>query len=94
MFLPATKIKNAAVNNYAQALEFVPDSSKTRRICNKAVETYPSVMQYILECYKTQEICDTAVDTCSFVFDYVLLFLIDIRLKKFVVKLFPKNLLC
>ena len=87
-------MSNAAVDNYAQALEFVPDSSKTQRICNKAVETYPSVMQHIHECCKTKEICDTAVDTYSFVFDYALFFLIDIRLKKFVVKLFPKNLLC
>ena len=31
---------NEAVDNYAHALEFVPDCYKTQKMCNKAVNTF------------------------------------------------------
>ena len=72
-------------------------------MCDKAVDTYPSAIQFVPECYNTQKICDKAVDTCTFVFNLVAqemcgkvvyeesfmlkYFLIDIRPKKYVIKL-------
>ena len=60
-------------------------------MCNKAVGTYPSAMQFVPKCYKTRETSDKAIYTCAFVYDF---FLIDIWLKKYVIKLFSKNVLC
>ena len=70
---------NAAADNYAHALTFVPDCYKNQKRCNKAVNTYPSTIQFVPEYYKTQEMCDKAVNTCFF---YLSLFPIDTRLKK------------
>ena len=53
-----------AVDNYAYALEFIPDCYKTQKMCNKAINTYPSPILFVPECYKTQEMCDKAVNTC------------------------------
>ena len=77
-----------AVDNYSYTLEFVPDCHKTQKLCDKAVDTYPSAIQFVPECYKTQKCVIKLL-----VLVLVLLFLIDIRLKKCVVKLFLKNLL-
>ena len=41
MFLTATKRKlcNQTVDNYANALEYVPDSYKAQKMCYKAVDS-------------------------------------------------------
>ena len=62
---------NKTVDNYAHALEFVPDCCKTQEMCNKAANTSPSAIQFVPECYKIQEMCVKAVDTCPFVFNSV-----------------------
>ena len=65
-------------------------------MCNKAVENYPYSLNYVSECYRTQKMCDTNFfdaypTTIKFVleyfidaFSYFILFLINIKLKKYV----------
>ena len=48
---------------------------------DKAVNTHPSTMQFVPECCKTQEMCAKTVNIC---FLYLILFLINIKLKKYV----------
>ena len=36
-----------AVNNYAYALEFVPNRHKTQEVCDKAVDDNPSTIKYV-----------------------------------------------
>ena len=55
------------------------------------INTYPSVIQFVTECYKTKKTCDKAVYTFLL---YLILFLIDIRLKQCVIKLFLMTILC
>ena len=50
-------------------------------MCDKAVDTHPHKIKYVTELYKTQEMCYIAVHTC---FLYLILFLINIKLKKYV----------
>ena len=57
-------------------------------MCNKVVDTSPSAIKIVPECYKTQEVFHEAAVS------YLILILIDINLKKCVINLFPKNLLC
>ena len=57
----------------------------------KAVDTYPPAIQFVPDLYKTQEMCFKAL---ILVFLYLIIFLIDIKLKKCVIKYFPKILLC
>ena len=67
------KMCNEVVDNYVDALEYVPECLKTQKTCNnKAVDIHPSVIQFVPECFKTQEMCDKAADTCPFVFDSIL----------------------
>ena len=61
-------MKNVSVENYPQALKFVPDCFKTQKMFNKAVGIYPSSMQFFSECYKTQGMCHKTVDTSPFIF--------------------------
>ena len=76
------KTCNEAAHNYGHALDFVLDCYKTQTFYNKNVNTFPFAIQFVPECYKIQKMCDKAVDTCF------ILFLINIRLKKCVKKLF------
>ena len=39
---------NKVVDNYPNALEFVPERYKTQKMCDKAVNTYPSTMNFFL----------------------------------------------
>ena len=39
---------NKVVDNYPNALEFVPECYKTQKMCDKAVNTYPSTMNFFL----------------------------------------------
>ena len=76
---------NKAIDNYPHPLEFVPECNKTQNMCDKAVETHPSTIKYVHECYKTQEMYYKTVHKC---FLYLILFLIYIKLKKYVTQLF------
>ena len=38
---------NKAVENYPQALEYVPECYKTPKTCDKTVDTYPSTIKFI-----------------------------------------------
>ena len=69
-----------AVDIYPHALELVTECYKTQKICDKAVDTHLSTIKYISECYKSQEICNKAVHRN---FLYLILFLINIKLKKY-----------
>ena len=79
-------------DNSAHSIQFVPDRYKTQNMCNKAGVTYSSLIQFIPDQDKFSKMCDKAVNTCPFVFDSVP----DqyVSLKKCVIKLFPKKLLC
>ena len=46
---------NRAVNNYADALEYVYECFKTQKTCEKAVDILPSVIRFVTEYFKTQE---------------------------------------
>ena len=50
-------------------------------MCDNGVSTHPSTIQFSPECFTTQEMCDKAVNRC---FLYLILFLINIKLKKYV----------
>ena len=80
---------NKAVDNYPHALEFVPECFMTQKMCNKAVDTHSSTIKFVPECSMTQEMCDKAVNRY---FLYLILFLIGIKLKKYVTELFIKIL--
>ena len=88
-YYKSKKIFDKAVDNYSHALEFVLDCNNTQKMYNKAADTYPSVIQLVSKSYKTQKMCDKAVGTVI-----LTLFFIDVRLKKCMIKLFPKNPLC
>ena len=60
-----------AVDNDADALEFISNYFKTQKMYNKAFNYYHSTMQFAHEYYKIQEMCDKAVSTCFFVFNSV-----------------------
>ena len=78
---------NKAIDNYPHALEFVPECYKTQQVCDKALNTYPFTIKFVPECFMTQEMCDKAVNRY---FLYLILFLIGIKLKKYVIELFLK----
>ena len=68
-------------DNYPHALEFVPECYNTQKMCDKAVHTHSSTIQFVRECYKTHEMCYKVVHRC---FLCLILFLINIKLKKYV----------
>ena len=76
-----TEMFNKAINNYPHTLEFVPECYKIQKVCDKAVDTHPTAIKYVPKCYNTREMCYTAVHRCFF---YLILFLINIKLKKYV----------
>ena len=63
---------NTSVDNYAHALEFVPDHHKTQKMCNKAIDTSPSAMQFIPDWCKAEEICDIVVSKDPVMLKYCL----------------------
>ena len=76
------EMSNKSVDNYFHALKFVHNCYITQAICDKTVNTHSSTIQFVPECYKTQEMSDKAVNKC---FLYLMLFLINIKLKKYVI---------
>ena len=44
---------NKAVDNYPNALKFVPECYKTQEMCDKVVNTHSSTIQFVPECYNT-----------------------------------------
>ena len=47
-------MSDESLDNYFYALEFVPDSYKTKNICDKAVDTYPFVIQFFLKAMRVK----------------------------------------
>ena len=88
-FYKNQEMGNKAVGNYPHVLEFVPECFMTQKMCNKAVNTYPSTIKFIPECFMAQEMFNKAINGC---FLYLIVFLIDIKPKKCVAKLFLKIL--
>lgn len=62
---------NQTVENYADALEYVPNCHETNKICNKSVDIYLSAIKFLPEGFETQEKCYKAVNACAFVFDSI-----------------------
>ena len=63
--------QNDCQDDYADALEYVPECFKTQEMCDKPIDTYLPVIQFVLKCFKLRKMCDKAVDTCPFVFNSV-----------------------
>ena len=82
---------NKALNNYAYVLEFVPDCYETQEMFFKAGDASPSAIQVFPESHKFKK---CVFKLLTLVFLYLILFLIDIRRKKCVIKLFLIILLC
>ena len=82
---------NKAINNYPHALELVPECYKPppppqkKKIRDNSVDTYPSTIKFASECFMAQEVCDKAVNRC---FLYFIVFLTNIKIKKYVTILF------
>ena len=83
------EMSNKTLDNYPHALEFIPECYKTQKMRDKAVDTYPSTIKVVPGLFMAQEMCDKAVDGC---FLYLLLFMSNIKLKKWVEELFLKVL--
>ena len=60
-------------------------------MCDQAVGTCLSTIILLCECYKNHQMRDKAVHRCFF--EFIIFFLIGIKLKKYVTKLFLKILL-
>ena len=76
----------------SRTIKSFPDCYKVQKMCNRAVDNYRitvDAFEFVPECSVTQEMCDKAVNRC---FLYLILFLIGIKLKKCVTKLFLKIL--
>ena len=65
-------------------LRLVPDHRKIRKMCNHAFKKLLFVIRYFSDQCRTQQMCDRAILENRGTLD---LFLIDIRLKKCVIKL-------
>ena len=72
-------------------VEVVPECYKDQKICVKAVDTFTFVFDSVPDQYNTQEMCDKVVFKDPFMLNIAL---IDMRLKKCAIMLFPKILLC
>ena len=81
---------NKAVENYPHALEFVPECYKTQNMRDKVVNSYASTIKVAPECLMGQKMCDKGLINT---FLNLILFLINIKLKKFVTLLFLMILL-
>ena len=98
--LKIKKMCKHAVIKLPFVIRSVPDRYNTQEMCDKTIlengETLKSVLdcyknQFLPECYKTQEMCMKGADTCPL---YLIMFLVNLRLKKCVIKLFLMILLC
>ena len=80
-----------SVDNSPHALEFVSKyfKTQTKKDCDKAVTTYPSTIKFLPECFMTYEKCRKVVNIYFF---YLIIFLIGIKLKKYVTELLLKIL--
>ena len=72
---------NKVVEKYPHAIEFVPECYKIQKMCNKAVDTYPSKIKFVPEYYETQK---SVIEQFIDAFLYLILFLINIKLKKYI----------
>ena len=84
---------NKVVDNYAHTLEFVPECYKTQEMCDKAVNNYPYTKNLFLNAIRGLKKSVIRLLVGIFLL-YLVLFLIGIKLKEFVTKLFTKILLC
>ena len=57
---------NKTVDNYSDALGFVPKCFMSHNMCDKTVNTYPSAIKLVPECFMTQEMCDKPFNRCFF----------------------------
>ena len=81
------EMSSKVVEKYSNALEFVPESYETQEMCDKFVSAYSSTIKFVPECIMTQEMCNKAVIDS---FLYLILFVTNMKLKKYVIVLFLK----
>ena len=75
---------NKAVNTYPSAKQLIPECYKTQEMYHKAVDACHFVSDSVLDLYKNQEMCDKVFPRDL---NSKSTFLIDIRLKKCVIKM-------
>ena len=76
------QLSEKSIGNYPHALEFVPECYKTQKMCDKAVDTHPSIRNLFLNAIRLKRfVIKQSVD----VFLYLILFLINRKLKKYVI---------
>ena len=80
-WLKTQEIWDKAADNYAHTLKVVPDWYKTEKKC--LMKLLMIILQYNLF-LNAEQMCNKALNACFFF--YFILFLIDIRLKKSVMK--------
>ena len=49
-----------------EALEYVPDDFKSKRMCERAVEDEPATLEFVPDRFKNQEMCKKAIEECSY----------------------------
>ena len=74
------QLNGKAVDNYPHALELGPKLYKNWKICGKASDIYPFTIKFVPEFYKTHK---HVIKQFTDVFVYLILFLINIKLKKY-----------
>ena len=77
-----------AILEIGGTLKSVPDCYKNQEMCNKAVDNCTHASEFVPECFMTKEMCDKANNNLF----YLILFLIGIKLKKYVTGLLLKIL--
>ena len=67
-------MSNKAVDNYPNAIEFVPECYKTQQMFDKNVNIYPPTIKFVPECFMTHEMCDKAVNSYIVIVIVIVLF--------------------
>ena len=61
----------AAVRDWGDNLEYVPEELKSPELCESAVEDYGQALAWVPEKLKTFELCEIAVSNSGYVLQYV-----------------------
>ena len=84
-----------AILENGKTLESVSDCYRNQQMCDQAVDNYSYALKFVPDCYMNQKLCEKGVDThpstIAFVFLQKHLSLIEIRLKKCMIKLLNRS---
>ena len=60
-----------AVEIETEALEYIPDHFKTKKMCERAVKDKPDTLEFVPGHLKMQKMCEKAVEECSYILEDV-----------------------